>query len=105
MKYEIPKTHGHCPECGVSLDGSGIWQHFYDQFTTTGYWICEEGNYSKVLRILEHYEAEERADSVAGMYGASRTKGRWGRAVGIEYDRDRVEEWQCPDCNHRWARC
>lgn len=30
---------------------------------------------------------------------------RWSRAIGL-YDTatDRVTEWECPDCHHRWPR-
>lgn len=26
----------------------------------------------------------------------------WRREIGIEYDKDRVEEWKCPDCGGVW---
>lgn len=74
--------HGHCPNCGVSLDGGSIWQHFRDK----------EGS-------------DEEADRIASMYGATREKGNWGRAIGI-YDifKDRTVRWKCPDCDHEWNR-
>ena len=98
-----PVEHGICPHCGASLDGGGIWQHFYDEFTKgEGYWMDAAGNYSRTKRLLSPEEAERVADEVASHYGATRTKGRWGRAIGIEYDRDRIEAWACPDCHGMW---
>jgi len=75
--------HGHCPSCGVDLDGGSIWE--------TG---------------LERYGgSEEEADKYAECYGATRTKGRWGRQIGIyDFDKDRTVMWRCPDCNHEWER-
>lgn len=100
-----PCAHGHCPACGAALDGGGIWQHFYDEFTTgEGYWMDEDGKYTQTRRILSSEEAERVADEVAENYGATRTKGRWGRQIGIEYDRDRIEAWACPDCRAMWDR-
>lgn len=48
---------------------------------------------------------EEEALKYASMYGATKTKGRWGRQVGI-YDvfKDRTVRWKCPDCDHEWSR-
>jgi hypothetical protein len=72
----------HCPKCGVSLDGGSIWEYFYD---LTG--------------------SEEEADRSASMYGATREKGRWGRAIGIyNFEQDRTVAFRCPDCNHEWER-
>lgn len=101
-----PLGHGNCPHCNTSLDGGGIWQHFYDQFITEGDWLDREGNFVGLHNrcLLTPVEAEVRADAVAANYGASRTKGRWGRVVGIERDRDRIEEWACPDCGGMWSR-
>lgn len=74
--------HGHCSNCGVDLDGGSIWE--------TG---------------LKMHGTEERADEYAAAYGATRTKGQWGREIGI-YDmgKDRTVAWQCPDCKHEWQR-
>lgn len=75
-----PPEHGNCPHCGVSLDGGGIWQYFFDK---TGH--------------------EEDADGIAQKYGATRDKGRWGREIGIE-ENDQVRRWKCPDCGGEWGR-
>lgn len=72
--------HGHCPKCGVNLDGGSIWEHFFEI----------TGN-------------EEEADEQAAWYGATRHKGQWGRKIGIyDRDKDRTVAWQCPDCEHEW---
>lgn len=74
--------HGHCPNCNVDLNGGSIWEHFFK----------EKGS-------------EEEADRSAAMYGATREKGQWGRAIGIyDMDTDRTVSWKCPDCNHTWKR-
>jgi len=97
-----PLHHGNCPSCGTSLDGGGIWQHFYDEFTSgRGYWLNEAGAYTSVKRMLSPAEAEVAADNVAEHYGANRTKGRWGRAIGL-VENDRCNTFRCPDCNEEW---
>jgi predicted RNA-binding Zn-ribbon protein involved in translation (DUF1610 family) len=74
--------HGHCPNCGVDLDGGSIWQTFFDR-----------------------YQSEAEADRAAEMYGATREKGQWGREIGIyDMNLDRTVMWQCPDCEHQWKR-
>jgi hypothetical protein len=73
--------HGNCPACGADLNGGLVWEHFY----------AETGS-------------KEEADAIASMYGATRTSGKWGRAVGIyDRDKDRTVAWECPDCTHRWG--
>ena len=75
--------HGNCPNCGVSLDGGSIWEHFFK----------EKGS-------------EAEADKIAEMYGATRENNKqWGRAIAM-YDRgkDRTTHYKCPDCNHVWER-
>ena len=75
--------HGNCPNCGASLDGGSIWEHFFKQ----------KGS-------------EAEADKIAEMYGATRENNKqWGRAVAL-YDQnlDRVVAHQCPDCKHEWQR-
>lgn len=97
--------HGICPNCKVSLTGSSIWQHFYDEFTTKGDWQDKEGKNRVGRTILTSEEAEIRADEVSGHYGATREVGTWGRAVGIySREKDRTVAWKCPDCEHEWAR-
>jgi hypothetical protein len=74
--------HGYCPACGADLDGGSIWEHFYAK---TG--------------------SEAEADKTAKSYGATRTSGNWGRALGIyNMDLDRTVGWECPDCTHYWGR-
>jgi hypothetical protein len=71
-----------CPKCGVSLEGELIWEHFYR----------EKGD-------------KDAADQIASFYGATRTEGRWGRAISLyDRDKDRTVAYQCPDCNHKWER-
>jgi predicted RNA-binding Zn-ribbon protein involved in translation (DUF1610 family) len=101
---EPPLQHGSCPSCGESLDGGGIWQHFYDEFTQRGDWQLD-GRYANGRFILSPEAAEIRADEVAESYGASRTKGRWGKAIGIyDMERDRTMAWKCPHCEYEWPR-
>lgn len=77
-----PGEHGECPACHADLNGGGVWQHFMDE-----------------------HQDEAEADRIALMYGASRTKGRWGRAIAIySRDRDRTVAYRCPDCDHEWGR-
>lgn len=105
-RFEVPFEHGNCPHCGVSLDGGGIWEHFYKKFTEgTGYWLTDDGEYTSEYRVLSPEKAAEAADKVSASYGASRVKGRWGRVVGIEKEyEDRVSSWECPDCKGGWPR-
>jgi hypothetical protein len=56
----MQSEHGNCPSCKVNLDGGSIWQHFMDKTNS-----------------------EEEADRIAAMYGATRTKGQWGREIGM----------------------
>ena len=74
--------HGHCPNCGVDLDGGSIYEHF-----------------------LKEYGDEAKALETAKMYGADKEHGQWGRHIGI-YDRDldRTVAHKCPDCGHQWPR-
>ena len=74
--------HGYCPNCNTDLDGGLIWEYFYKE-----------------------YGSEAKADDYAKGYGATRTTGKWGRAVGY-YDmkKDRTTGWTCPDCDHSWGR-
>lgn len=72
--------HGNCPNCNANLNGELIWNTFYEQ----------SGD-------------EAEADVSSAMYGATRTKGHWGRQMSI-YDmgKDRTVAYQCPDCKHEW---
>lgn len=78
----MTNEHGYCPSCGANFDGGSIWE--------TG---------------LKMHGSEEEADRYAEAYGATRTKGRWGRQIGI-YDlkRDMTSYYMCPDCFYEWAR-
>jgi hypothetical protein len=72
----------NCPACGTNLEGDLIWQTFYNQ-----------------------ENSEEEADCIAAMYGATRTEGRWSRAISLySIERDCTYAFQCPDCNHEWRR-
>jgi hypothetical protein len=74
--------HGYCPNCNANLDGGSIWQHFYEKYGT-----------------------ERQADETAALYGATKEKGAWGRAIAIyDRDKDRTVAWVCPDCKHQWER-
>lgn len=77
-----PNDHGYCPHCGADLDGDLIWE--------TG---------------LKMKGSEAGADEYAEAYGATRTTGHWGRAMGI-YDREKdcTVAWKCPDCGEEWER-
>jgi predicted RNA-binding Zn-ribbon protein involved in translation (DUF1610 family) len=89
--------HGHCPKCGVDLDGGSIWGTFYQQ-ALDGKHYRQEGSASPE-------EAERLADESAILYGASRARGQWGRAIGIScMQQDRIVKWECPDCAHEWTR-
>ena len=71
-----------CPSCGSNLEGDLIWDTFYDKT-----------------------KDEAEADRVAALYGATRTEGRWGRAISLySIERDCTYAFQCPDCNHEWIR-
>lgn len=74
--------HKVCPNCGVSLEGELIYETYYRQ-----------------------HEDEAKALEIAEMYGATKTEGRWGRALG-HYDQaaDRTVGYECPDCHHYWKR-
>jgi hypothetical protein len=74
--------HGFCPNCHVDLDGGSIWDHFFKETRDP-----------------------EEADRIAELYGATRTKGQWGRAIGLyPNEEDRTVKWRCPDCGHEWKR-
>lgn len=74
--------HGYCPNCNMNLDGDLIWDIF-----------------------MEQYHDEAKADEAAADYGATRNKGRWGRAISLySLDADRTVAWMCPECKHQWER-
>lgn len=70
-----------CPNCESNLEGDLIFDTF-----------------------MKQYGDEEKALATAGMYGATKTEGRWKRQIGIyDMDRDRTVAWRCPDCGHEWT--
>ena len=79
----MSNEHGYCPNCGMDFDGGLIFDTFMEQY---------DGD-------------EEKALESASMYGATKTKGRWGHRIGIyDMERDMTTQWQCPECNHIWGR-
>lgn len=78
----MANQHGYCPKCNLNLDGERIWDYFYNQ----------KGS-------------EQEADRNAEMFGATRERGCFGKAIGIySIDRDMTVAWRCPECNHEWER-
>lgn len=74
--------HGFCPNCKMDFDGELIFETF-----------------------LRKYGDRRKAIETAEMYGATETKGRWGKRIGIySIEKDRTSMWRCPDCNHTWSR-
>ena len=74
--------HGYCPHCDFDLDGGLIFETF-----------------------MEKYNDRAKALEVAEMYGATETKGKWGKAYGIySIEKDRTVQYQCPECNKLWDR-
>lgn len=70
-----------CPACKTDLDGGLIYDTFFKMYG---------GNKEKALKTAE-------------AYGATETKGKWGRQIGHS-DGDSVYEWVCPDCGTTWPR-
>jgi hypothetical protein len=71
-----------CPNCKTNLEGGLVYDTFFEQ-----------------------YQDETEALRIAEMYGATKTKGHWGREISL-YDlwKDRTVAYRCPDCNHEWSR-
>lgn len=91
--------HGHCPHCNADLNGGSIWQTFYDQAVAGKHYRQKDGAFSTPD------DAERLADESASHYGATRDSGQWGRQIGVScMTRDRIVEWQCPDCKRTWDR-
>lgn len=84
-----------CPKCNSDMNGESIWNTFLNKSSNP----LDHYHYKPT-----HQEREKEADRVSEMYGATRTKGIWDRRIGLEYDKDRIEAWRCPDCNHEWKR-
>ncbi len=83
-----PLSHGNCPACGHDQNGGGIWDHFYRSSLHDG---------------MDDTAAQVEADRVAELYGATRTKGRWGLTIGLS-DWDSVYAWACSFCRATWDR-
>ena len=95
----MANENGYCPRCNADFDGGSIWQTGYD-FAVQGKHFKQKG-----VPARSKDEAEELADNYAEAYGASRTRGQWGRQIGISsMEKDRTVAWLCPDCNHEWSR-
>lgn len=91
--------HGNCPKCMADLDGGSIWQTGFD-FAVAGKHYHQRG-----VPAATREEAERLADEYAKAYGATRTRGQWGRAIGMySLEEDRTVSYVCPDCGHEWAR-
>ena len=73
-----------CPACKTNLEGDLIFDTFMEK--------CNGDE----VEALKHAE----------MYGATKTKGRWGRQIGIEIrgGYDGVSYYKCPDCKATWDR-
>jgi len=95
----VTDDHGSCPNCGADLNGGSIWETGLQFAMTTG------NDTWPSVPATSNEEALARADKYAAAYGATRTKGRWGRAIGIyDLEKDRTVRWRCPDCEHEWPR-
>jgi hypothetical protein len=69
-----------CPKCNINLEGELIYKTF-----------------------LKKYKDKKKALKIAKMYGATSTKGRWGREIGIsDMMLDKIIAWRCPDCCNEW---
>lgn len=78
----MSNEHGNCQSCGADLNGELIWDYFYNL----------SGD-------------EQHADRVADNYGATRTSGRWGRAIAMyDFDKDKTVAFKCPNCGYKWER-
>lgn len=78
---KAPNENGFCPHCKADLDGGDVLETFIQQGKTP-----------------------EEAARIASNYGYKPGHTQWGRQIGIEYDNDCIEEWQCPDCKGKWPR-
>jgi hypothetical protein len=57
------------------------------------------------MHFFNQTGSEQKATEIAENYGATKQHGQWNRAIAIyDIERDRTTDWQCPDCNHQWAR-
>ena len=72
-----------CPECGADWDGGSILETFIEQ-RELGFDIWKGMTDAEIEEQVKEYY---------------RPPYRWGRQIGIELDNDRIEYWQCPDCN------
>lgn len=71
--------HGQCKSCGFDLNGDGVYEHF-----------------------LKEYGSHQKALETAEMYGATKEKGRFGKAIHMKvYDKNYNKLpswWMCPEC-------
>lgn len=93
----VKNDHGFCPNCNKDFDGGYIWDTFYHRLMEDGYWQRDD------TKPLDHEAAKLEADKISDCYGADRYQGKWGHAIGISWN-DRVQEYMCPDCEHKWPR-
>lgn len=78
-----------CPSCKANLQGELIYETFLHKGMEPYY---PPGNEQEALKTASHY-------------GATKTEGRWGLALGIyDMNKDRTVAWRCPKCNHEWER-
>lgn len=91
-------TPNICPHCKADMNGTSIWQTFYDKSRENGY-------YEDPGLPMNEEEAMAQADKIASYYGATRFSGNWQRQLGISsLERDRTDNWECPDCAGQWGR-
>jgi|GEM_PF-2161003 len=74
-------TPKNCPECKNSLEGEDIFLEFLKEYK----------NEAKALQAAEYFGWSEE-----NPINFSRCIGHYG------YNEDFVEEWECPDCHHKW---
>lgn len=78
----MKNEHGYCPSCNMDFDDDLIFDTFFEKY----------GNRKKALEVAE-------------MYGATESKGRWGKQIGIySMEKDRTVQFKCPECDHIWNR-
>lgn len=98
---QVEPEHGYCPKCGLNLDGGLIWE--------TGLCMARSGVLFKQRGepAPTEADAEMLADDYAQSYGATRTRGQWGRAIHVKFLHEGGERkpdlWRCPECQHEWA--
>lgn len=84
--------HGFCAQCGSNLNGGSIWQTGL-AMAKAGALFCQRGQPAP-----SEAEAGRLADDYAESYGATRTRGQWGRELLAKP----ADIYHCPDCGHTW---